>query len=94
MAATKQAEETVAERGVDLEVLGAFGERTAERPDEAVSERSATGVGQRTAGQTLAKAGSFATGGREIDRENREYTLSLRGPEEVGAVLGFAGPTG
>lgn len=93
MATTGRTDAATIENGVDLDALETFVEHAAEHPDEAMSEWSATGFGQRVPGQTLVKVGSFTAGGQVIDRENREYTLSLGVPEEVGEALGFLGAT-
>lgn len=93
MATTDQTEAAAIKNGVDLDALESFVEYAAEHPDEATSEWSATGFGQKMPGQSLVKVGPFTAGGQEIDRENREYTLSLGVPEEVGEALGFLGAT-
>lgn len=93
MPTTNQRAAATTKGGVDLDALESFVEYAAEHPEEVLSEWSATAFGQKMPGQTLAKVGAFTAGGQKIDRENREYTLSLGVPEEVGAALGFLGAT-
>lgn len=93
MTATNPTPETTSERGIDLDALGAFVEHVGNHPDEGMSEWSARAAGEATAGLSQATVGPFSAGGQEIDRDDREYTISTGVPREMGEALGFVDPT-